>query len=60
MSQPSLLNTSSVGLHIKWRDVSTFGYILRGAIRLIDCPQIRPYDLPSPLRRPAISLGGFP
>jgi len=36
MSQPDLLKSFLVGLHLKWRDVSIFGYILRGAIRPID------------------------
>jgi hypothetical protein len=26
-------NSSLVGLHFKWRDVASFGYILDGAIR---------------------------
>src|SRR5580693_3098197 len=37
VSQPDLLkNCSLVGLHSKWRDVRTFGYILDGAIRILD------------------------
>jgi len=36
MSQPDLLKSFLVGLHLKWRDVSIFGYILRGAIRVLE------------------------
>src|SRR5205809_493997 len=37
VSQPrSLLFSVLVGLHLKWRDVVPFGYILDGSIRLLD------------------------
>jgi hypothetical protein len=37
VSQPNLLKSRLVGLHIKWRDVSAFGYIYHGALRTPVC-----------------------